>query len=127
MKIAVALFGRRISPHFGSSSKVLLLEVQEGVIREKNTRDVGGEGPMEMARRLVKLGVEGLICGGIQRSCKEWLISKGVAVMDNQKGEAERFLRNPLRSQIGLFFFGERSGGLTDSEGQGRKKGAKVG
>jgi predicted Fe-Mo cluster-binding NifX family protein len=104
MKIAVALFGRRISPHFGSSSKVLLLEVQEGVIREKNTRDVGGEGPMEMARRLVKLGVEGLICGGIQRFCKEWLISKGVAVMDNQKGEAERFLRNPLRSQIGLFF-----------------------
>ena len=104
MKMAIALFGRRISPHFGSSSKVLLLEVQDGVIREKTTRDVGAEGPMEMARRLVNLGVEGLICGGIQRSCKEWLISKGVAVMDNQKGEAERFLKNPLRSQIDLFF-----------------------
>jgi predicted Fe-Mo cluster-binding NifX family protein len=115
MKMAIALFGRRISPHFGSSSKVLLLEVQDGVIREKTTRDVGAEGPMEMARRLVNLGVEGLICGGIQRSCKEWLISKGVAVMDNQKGEAERFLKNPLRSQIDLFFFGKRSSALRNS------------
>ncbi len=99
MKIAVPLFGRRISPHFGSSSKVLLLEFQNGDIREKAMRDVGGEGPMEMARRLVDLRVESLICGGIQRPCKEWLITKGVAVMDNQKGEAEEFLRNMLRSK----------------------------
>ncbi len=104
MKMAIALFGRRISPHFGSSSKVLLLEVQEGVIHEKTTRDVGGEGAMEIARRLVNLGVEGLICGGIQRSCKDWLIGKGVAVLDNQKGEAESFLKNPLRTQIDLVF-----------------------
>jgi len=99
MKMAIALFGRRISPHFGSSSKVLLLEVQEGVIREKTTRDVGGEGAMEIARRLVNLGVESLICGGIQRSCKDWLIGKGVAVLDNQKGEAESFLKPPFSTK----------------------------
>lgn len=104
MKMAIALFGKRISPHFGSSSKVLLLEVRDGAIYGKNTKDLGGEGAMEIARRLVKLEVEGLICGGIERSCKEWLINKGVAVMDNQKGEAESFLENPLRSQIDLFF-----------------------
>ena len=97
MKIAIALFGRRVSPHFGSSSKVLLLEVQDGVIREKNTRDVGGEGPMEMARRLVDLGGDSLVCGGIQRHCKEWLIGKGMAVLDNQKGEAEKLLWEVLR------------------------------
>jgi predicted Fe-Mo cluster-binding NifX family protein len=104
MKMAIALFGRRVSPHFGSSSKVLLLEIQDGIIRGKNTRDLGGKGAMEIARRLVKLEVEGLICGGIERSCKDWLISKGVAVLDNQKGEVESFLKNPLRSQIDLFF-----------------------
>lgn len=104
MKMAIALFGRRVAPHFGSSSKVLLLEVRDGAIFGKNTKDLGGDGAMEIARRLVKLGVEGLICGGIQRSCKEWLISKGVAVLDNQKGEVENFLKNPLRSQIDLFF-----------------------
>lgn len=92
--MGIALFGRRISPHFGSSSKVLLLEVQNGVIREKATRDVGAEAPMEMARRLVDLKVESLVCGGIQRPCKEWLISKGVTVIDNQKGEAEEFLQS---------------------------------
>lgn len=97
MKIAVALFGERISPHFGSSPKVLLLEVENGVVRKKAMRNVGGEGPMKMARCLVDLRVESLVCGGIQRPCKAWLIGKGVAVMDNQKGEAEKLLRDILR------------------------------
>jgi len=100
MKMAVALFGKRISPHFGSSPKVMLLEVEDGLIRRKAVRDIGGEGPMEMARRLVELGVEKLICGGILRSCKEWLIYKGVAVLDNQKGRAEKVLRTLLRSKL---------------------------
>lgn len=99
MRMAVALFGERISPHFGSSPKVMLLEVENGLIRQKDVRDIGGEGPMELARRLVDLGVEKLICGGILRSCKEWLIYKGVAVLDNQKGKAEKVLRNLLRSK----------------------------
>ena len=99
MKIAVTLFGKRISPHFGSSPKVLLLEVENGLIRKKAMRDVGGEGPMGMARRLVDLRVESLICGGIQRPCKEWLISKGVAVLDNQRGEVEKLLGDMLRSK----------------------------
>jgi predicted Fe-Mo cluster-binding NifX family protein len=96
MKMAVALFGNRISPHFGSSPRVLLLEVENGVIRQKSLKTVGAKGPMEMARRLVELGVERLICGGILRSCKEWLIAKGVSVLDNQKGKAEELLKNVL-------------------------------
>ena len=86
MKIAVPLFGERVSPHFGSSSKFMIVEFYENVIRERVVCDVGKNGPMELARRMVDMEVKTLLCGGIERSCKEWLIHRGVHVVENQKG-----------------------------------------
>lgn len=99
MKIAIALFGKRISPHFGSSSKMMLLEVKRGGILKRVLMDIAGRSSLEMARRLVDLKVKSLICGGIQRYCKEWLQSKGVKVLDNKKGEVEEFVKKrfPLK------------------------------
>jgi predicted Fe-Mo cluster-binding NifX family protein len=89
MRIAVPLFKERVSPHFGSSSTVLVVDVQDGVICRKAVVDVGGETPLGIARRLVELGVDRLLCGGIQTRCKEWLFHQGVAVVDNQMGVAD--------------------------------------
>jgi hypothetical protein len=59
--------------------------------------------PMQQARRLVSLGVEKVVCGGIQRRFKDWLIGKGVAVMDNQRGRAEDLIQalfcNPIKAE----------------------------
>ncbi len=54
---------------------------------------------MEIARLLVELGVNRLICGGIQHQYKEWLLSKGIGVMYNQKGEAKGIIKNLLKSK----------------------------
>ena len=99
MKIAVPLFRKRVSPHFGSSSRILLLETNGTTIFQETIWDLGGEGPMEIARRLVALGVERLICGGIQSHYKDWLIGKGITVVDNQRGVAKEIVQNLLRSQ----------------------------
>ena len=88
IKVAVPLFKDRVSPHFGASPKVLLVMIEGGVIQSKATWDVGGESPMEMARRLVSLGIQYVICGGIHRTYKEWLITNGITVMENQRGIA---------------------------------------
>jgi predicted Fe-Mo cluster-binding NifX family protein len=88
MKIAVPLFKERVAPYFGASSKILLVEMQGDAIAHEATWDVGGEGAMEIARRLVDLGVEKLICGGIQNRYKNWLVGRGVAVVENQRGTA---------------------------------------
>jgi len=87
-KIAVPLFKERVAPYFGASSKILLVEMQGNAIAHEATWDVGGEGAMEIARRLVDLGVEKLICGGIQNRYKNWLIGRGVTVVENQRGPA---------------------------------------
>jgi predicted Fe-Mo cluster-binding NifX family protein len=88
MKIAIPLFNERVSPYFGASSKILLVETQGDAIAHEATWDVGGEGAMEIARRLVDLGVEKLICGGIQTRYKNWLVGRGVTVVENQRGPA---------------------------------------
>jgi len=95
-KIAVPLFKERVAPYFGASSKILLVEVQGDAITHEATWDVGGEGAMEIARRLVDLGVEKLICGGIQHRYKNWLVGRGVTVVENQRGPAWDLVQNLL-------------------------------
>jgi len=99
MKIAVPLFKERVAPYFGASSKFFLVETHADTISQEAAWDVGGESPMEIARRLVDLGVEKLICGGIQTCYKDWLTRRGVRVVDNQKGLARDLIQNLLRSK----------------------------
>lgn len=96
IKVAVPLFKDRVSPHFGASAKVLLVMIDGGVIQSEATWDVGGESPMEIARHLVSLGIQYVICGGIHRTYKEWLISSGITVIENQKGIAKEVISNLL-------------------------------
>lgn len=94
MKIAVPLFKERVAPYFGASSKILLVEMRGDLITQKAAWDVKGEGAMDLAGRLVYLGVKKVICGGIQNRCKDWLISQGVVVLENQRGTVRDLLIN---------------------------------
>lgn len=99
-KIAVPLFKERVAPFFGASSKILLVEMQKRGIVQEVTWDVGGEGPMDIARRLVDLGVRKLVCGGIQRRYKDWLVSRGVTVLENQRGPARELIQDLLHPVV---------------------------
>jgi predicted Fe-Mo cluster-binding NifX family protein len=96
IKVAVPLFKDRVSPHFGASSKILLVMADGGIIQSEATWDVGGESPMEIARRLASLGIQYIICGGIHRAYKDWLIMNGVTVMENQRGIAMEVIKKLL-------------------------------
>jgi predicted Fe-Mo cluster-binding NifX family protein len=100
MKIAIPLFGERVSPHFGSSSKILLVDVRNNKITGSTTWDIGEHDAMWLARQLAGSGVEQLICGGIQRNHKLWLVRNGVCVLDNQKGIAEELITEMNQSGV---------------------------
>jgi len=51
---------------------------------------------MQQARELLNLGVGEVICGGIERRFREWLGSKGVAVIENQKGRVAEVVEELL-------------------------------
>lgn len=97
MKVGIPLFKERISPHFGTSTRILLIETNGATIYNEAEWDVGAEGPMEFARRIVDLGIDWLICGGIQLRLKDWLTKRGINVMDNQRGKAREVIKKILR------------------------------
>ena len=100
IKIAVPLFKERVAPHFGASSKILLVEMQGHLITGETTWEVEGKAAMDIARSLVDFGVGEFICGGIQHRYKDWLTRRGVQVVDNQIGSARELLQN-LESKEG--------------------------
>ena len=93
MKIAIPLFKNRVAPHFGASSEMLLVEIEGPKIKREARWNIGGDTPYDIARRLVDLGVEKVICGGISRVHKEWLINRGIIVEDNERGDAGEILK----------------------------------
>ena len=76
---------------------MLLVTTEAGVIQSEATWDVGGESPMEIARRLLSLGIQYVICGGIHRAYKDWLIGNGITVVENQRGIATEVIKKLLK------------------------------
>ena len=97
MKIAIPLFKERVAPFFGACSQILLVDIEGGIVQQEYKWDVGGHGPLEIARWLLDLGVKKMICGGINRFQKEWLIRKGISVEDNKKGEVKDIIERLLK------------------------------
>lgn len=100
MKIAVPLFGDRVSPHFGASTEILLVETQDAQVTVKSTIQIEAGSPGQMARHLAAFGVNTIICGGIQQAHKLWLTDNGIRVLDNQKGLAEELVSDIIASDF---------------------------
>ncbi|MBN2256039.1 MAG: hypothetical protein JW736_10055 [Deltaproteobacteria bacterium] len=100
VKIAVPLFGRRVSPHFGASSNIMLIDTIGTEIVHTATWDVGEQSATAITRCLKTLSVDIMICGGIQLTHKQWLTLQGIDVIDNQKGDAETLLAKILATGV---------------------------
>ncbi|MFP4534065.1 MAG: NifB/NifX family molybdenum-iron cluster-binding protein [Desulfobacterales bacterium] len=88
MIVCVPLFGRRVAPHFGSSSELLFYEVHHDRVQKKERMQRSFNDPMDMARKIAESEPDILVCGGIQNFCKDWLALRGITILDNQKGDA---------------------------------------
>ena len=92
MRVALPRFGTRVSPRCRIASDLILAEIEDGAIlaRQSATLDVQDED--DLADRVLELGVDVLVCGGIRREAKATLVENGVCVLDNVAGEAEEIL-----------------------------------
>ena len=98
MKIAVPLFGDRVSPHFGASSRILLVTADKGNMIHRMVLDSGLTDGWQLARHMAVLEIDTLVCGGIQVLHKEWLQHNGIHVLDNRRGPAEALVAELLLS-----------------------------
>ena len=113
MKIAIHLFGNRISPRFDFSPELWIISVEKGKVVHQEKFPMR---TLDLSQRLDQLtssGVNQVICGGIDGFCLSQLGSKGIHVLHNVVGEAEiafhLFLKGRLRPGCSCERRGSRS------------------
>ena len=111
MKVAIPLFGNRISPRFDFSPEVWIVELKDGETAAEEKLIMADLNLPQRLDRLATEGVNKVICGGIDGYSLVQFGNRGIDVIHNVAGEAEEVL--------GLFKKGLlRSGSYCD-----RKKG----
>lgn len=100
MRAAVAVWEGRISPVFDVSRRILILDVEERLIRERSEEDLEDQEPFRKAGRLRELGIETLICGAISRPMFQLLASYGIRVIPFTAGDVEQVIRTWLEGRL---------------------------
>ncbi len=102
MKIAIPLFGSRVSPRFDYSSELWIVEVERGEIVKEERLTTANLNLTQRLDQITSNGVDKVICGGVDGFSLHQLGNKGVHVVHDVIGEAEvafdLFLKGRLRS-----------------------------
>lgn len=125
MKIAIPLFGSRISPRFDVSPEIQIIRVEGGKVVLKENVPVAHLTLTQRLDQLTSIGVNKLICGGIDGFCLNQLGTKGIEVIHNVAGEAGEalnlFFKGALRP--GFCCNGKRGRGFCGWQRTLRRKG----
>lgn len=100
MKVAIPLYGNRISPRFGYTSDFLIVELQgkKEIDRRALTMEISH--PARMADRLASEGVSLVLSGGMSPHFQEQFRLRNIAVIWGLIGEADDVLATYLDGQV---------------------------
>jgi predicted Fe-Mo cluster-binding NifX family protein len=96
VKIAVPLFGERVSPHFCTAPEMLVVLAEGTKVLSELRFDFTKISLSARRSRLLTLGVDTIICGGIAQANREWFERRGVKVIDNMRGNSREALLRSL-------------------------------
>ena len=88
MKVAIMLYGTRVSPRFGYSQGVMVVEVSGHQEIRRKTLETADYYPEQIPVVLGKEGVEVVISGGMNKHFQNLFRSQGIQVMWGIIGEA---------------------------------------
>ena len=100
MKIAIPTFGTRVSPRFDCAGAVLVLTVDDGKASERQEFAASDWALHERISKLLELGVDTVICGGIDQWSVESLRCAGVTIYGWVTGEVEDALAALLQGDL---------------------------
>jgi len=100
MKIAIPTFGTRVSPRFDCAQDIAVVAVDEGRPSKRLELPAADWPPHERIHRLLELGVDTVVCGGIDRHTTRALQSAGVTVYGWFAGEIEEALAALLNGEL---------------------------
>jgi predicted Fe-Mo cluster-binding NifX family protein len=99
-KVAIPLFGTRISPHFTYAATALLVDIENGEISQTREIALGPADELQRVQYVKGLEVDTLICGGISSIAECMLAEQAVTVISWVAGEARDALEKFLVKQL---------------------------
>lgn len=107
MRVAIPVFGARVSPRFDCAPSLLLFTVENGKVLDRGEVllthwDVG-----QRLERLRELDIQALICGAIDGHSAQVLKAHQIQVTAWVAGEAEEAMKSFIRGDLksGLFLY----------------------
>jgi predicted Fe-Mo cluster-binding NifX family protein len=100
VKIAIPTFGARVSPRFDCAQSVLVVTVEDGTPSKPQELLASGWAPHQRINKLLELGVDTVLCGGIDCWSVESLQSAGVTIYGWVTGEIEGALAALLSGDL---------------------------
>lgn len=92
MKVAMTVWGNRISPVFDSAQTILLAEIKNKNIVDQQREFLPRTVAWQLARMLVERGIDTLICGAISDQPAQIIKQADVCLLSFVSGNAEQFL-----------------------------------
>lgn len=92
MKVAVTVWGDRISPVFDASRRLLVATIEKGCIVDRSFVIFNPERPTRLTRTLAELDVPVLICGAVSQVPANVITAGGIELIPFITGEVERVL-----------------------------------
>ena len=92
MKIAITVWGNRISPVFDSAQTILLAHIESSKIVEQHREFLPRLVASGLARMVADKEIDTLICGAISERPAQIIQQSGITLFSFVGGNAERFL-----------------------------------
>jgi len=100
MKIAISLFGNKVSPRFDLSPELWIVTENRGEMVHQEKISLSGLNIPQRIEKLTLNGISKLICGGIHDFSLDQLRNMGIDVFHNVIGEADIALNYLLRGEL---------------------------
>jgi predicted Fe-Mo cluster-binding NifX family protein len=99
-RVAVPLFGSRVSPRFDLCPEIWVVEILGGTIVSETKVSTSHLTCRERIDQLTLLGTAEMVCGGIDPVCLQQISDRGIRVFPNVAGEAQAALEIYLKGRL---------------------------
>ena len=102
-KVAIPIWGERVSPVLDTATKLMLLEFSQGCETNREIINIPEEHFTHRARYLAGLRIDTILCGALSRPMRQLLVQRGITVLPwvtgTIKDVVEAYLHNNLADE----------------------------
>ena len=99
MKLAITIWGNRVSPVFDAAATLLVAHIENRLIIKKSYISFDPDTPSDLIKLLKKMHIPILICGAISTKPADLIINNDIKLISFVTGNALKLIENFARKQ----------------------------